>query len=208
MKGAKQTMCYQKLKNIPKNEFSIHGLWPGNLTGDYVADCNGNLTTEMIEEAKKKEGDFFNEKMKKYWVSYSESDEDFWIHEYTKHGYCYTNKMKENDFLPYFKKAMPFFLDNGFNDFFLKAFPGVEKKTLTISKEDLRKIVMPFIRGIILISYAILKIQNCYRKYIFTLILISFPIQCRFLSVLIAVKKKNLLILYLDNVLLHCLMKH
>ena len=177
MKGAKQTMCYQKLKNIPKNEFSIHGLWPGNLTGDYIADCNGNLTTEMIEESKKKEGDFFNEKMKKYWVSY-------------------------------FKKAMPFFLDNGFNDFFLKAFPGVEKKTLTISKEDLRKIVMPFIRGIILISYAILKIQNCYRKYIFTLILISFPIQCRFLSVLIAVKKKNRLILYLDNVLLHCLMKH
>ena len=94
MKGAKQTMCYQKLKNIPKNEFSIHGLWPGNLTGDYIADCNGNLTTEMIEEAKKKEGDFFNEKMKQYWVSYSESDEDFWIHEYTKHGYCYTNKMK------------------------------------------------------------------------------------------------------------------
>ena len=98
------------------------------MAGDYIADCNGNLTTEMIEEAKKKEGDFFNEKMKKYWVSYSESDEDFWIHEYTKHGYCYTNKMKENDFLPYFKKAMPFFLDNGFNDFFLKAFPGVEKR--------------------------------------------------------------------------------
>ena len=147
MKGAKQTMCYQKLKNIQKNEFSIHGLWPGNLTGDYIADCNGNLTTEMIEEAKKKEGDFFNEKMKKYWVGYSESDEDFWIHEYTKHGYCYTNKMKENDFLPYFKKAMPFFLDNGFNDFFLKAFPGVEKKTLTISKEDLRKIVSAFYPG-------------------------------------------------------------
>ena len=51
--------------------------------------------------------------MKKYWVSYSESDEDFWIHEYTKHGYCYTNKMKEKDFLPYFKKAMHFSLIMG-----------------------------------------------------------------------------------------------
>ena len=105
MKGTKQTMCYQKLKNIPKNQFSIHGLWPGNLTGEYIADCNGNLTTEMIDEAKSKEGELFNEKMKKYWVSYSESDEEFWIHEYNKHGNCYTNKMKQNDFVPYFKKS-------------------------------------------------------------------------------------------------------
>ena len=55
--------------------------------------------------------------------------------------------MKENDFVPYFKKAMTFLLDNGFNDFILKAFPGIEKKTLTISKQDLRKIMSSFYPG-------------------------------------------------------------
>ena len=53
MKGDKQKICNEKLKSVPKNEFSIHGLWPGKLNGDFI-ECGGTLTTDMIEEAKKR----------------------------------------------------------------------------------------------------------------------------------------------------------
>ena len=145
MKGEKGKTCKKKLEQVPKNEFSIHGLWPGKLNGDFV-ECGGTLTTDMIAEAKTREADIFN-KMNNYWVSYSASDEAFWIHEYEKHGYCYSYKHGQDDFVQYFKDAMAFFLDNKFNEFFLKAFPGVEKKTVTISKKDLRKIVEAFYPG-------------------------------------------------------------
>lgn len=145
MKGDKQKICNDKLKSVPKNEFSIHGLWPGKLNGDFV-ECGGTLTTDMIEEAKKREEDVFN-KMHKYWVSYLPSDENFWIHEYEKHGYCYTYKNGQNDFVDYFRDALAFFFDNGFNELFLKAFPGVQNKRVTISKQDLRKIIQAFYPG-------------------------------------------------------------
>lgn len=157
--GETQTTCLEKLKKIPKNEFSIHGLWPGLKSGQLLKDC-GNVTTEKEIEviANSTEKDFFNDYMNKYWVSFKNNDYNFWVHEYNKHGLCYTNKKKQKDFTQYFKDTMDFFIKNGFSRILKDTFPyvtdpsrreiGIGKSIIiTVTKQDMDIILKSIFPG-------------------------------------------------------------
>ena len=76
------------IKETPDADWSIHGLWPnlpslrsGVSESSYPTYCKKvefdiNELESIIDE------------LKKYWHSDSGSDEEFWRHEYSKHGSC------------------------------------------------------------------------------------------------------------------------
>ena len=74
----------KKLNNYYKNNFTIHGLWPNfkNSSSSYDGYCtNEPFDIEVI----KKIG---IDKMNTYWPSTDGPNEEFWKHEWEKHGTC------------------------------------------------------------------------------------------------------------------------
>lgn len=70
-----------------KDHFTIHGLWPQYVTSGYPANCNNEAFDPKAPEA------VGMDQMNQYWpnvqASPSSSDyDDFWTHEWTKHGTC------------------------------------------------------------------------------------------------------------------------
>eukprot|EP01038_Epipyxis_sp_PR26KG_P013318 gene13318-17842_t len=77
---------------------SIHGLWP-----DPEATCT-SCTTEVFSESKLSSTTLAN--MKKYWPTcQSGTNDDFWSHEWSKHGTC-TGMTQDT----YFSKAISLYL--------------------------------------------------------------------------------------------------
>ncbi|KAG2486449.1 hypothetical protein HYH03_014896 [Edaphochlamys debaryana] len=62
--------------------FTIHGLWPEFLDGTWPQFCDASYKFDMT-----KLGDV-KETMEKEWPSFAGSDENFWEHEWSKHGTC------------------------------------------------------------------------------------------------------------------------
>ena len=149
LKKDKKAICLKKLENIPKNTFSIHGLWPGLKTGAYLDDCSGPLTRDDIVDASEKEEnkEFFTEKMYKSWVSYNDDDPTFWLHEYNKHGYCYSLRKNQTDFVDYFKDAFEFFEEYDFANLFKKAFPDAENTVVNVTQAEVDKIIQTYLPG-------------------------------------------------------------
>lgn len=155
--GKDQETCLKKLENIPKNAFSIHGLWPGLKSGEYLSDCQGKLTKDDIEAvASSTEKEFYENYMKKYWVSFKDNDIEFWLHEYNKHGLCYTNRKKQSNFTQYFKDTMNFFINNDFPNILKNTFPYVtdpdsttigESIVISVTKQDMDIIIKSFFPG-------------------------------------------------------------
>ena len=88
MKGE---LCFERIANVPKNAFTIHGLWPNYRNGTILLEwCNGKNDIE-IEINDRELSSFMNQ----YYVSGYHTEEYFWGHEYNKHGYCY---MQRNGF--------------------------------------------------------------------------------------------------------------
>lgn len=76
--------------------WSIHGLWPQNADNSYPSYCrivtfDIILLQSIIDE------------LNKYWCSNMEKNEDFWKHEWEKHGSCMFNQCDEYH---YFKRAL------------------------------------------------------------------------------------------------------
>ena len=85
--------------NQDTNTWSIHGLWPQYSLKSYPTYCKNvtfdiNLLEPIINE------------LKNEWYSTEEPDEDFWKHEWEKHGSCMFTPMNE---LQYFNKALILF---------------------------------------------------------------------------------------------------
>ncbi|KAG8749186.1 ribonuclease T2-like [Serendipita sp. 396] len=95
---------------LPKNNWTIHGLWPDNCDGtfesycdfDRVYDVKPNPATVKGKKVPPYSGptidtfitdfgrsDLLNF-MKKFWVSQGSSDASFWAHEFSKHGTCFS----------------------------------------------------------------------------------------------------------------------
>lgn len=95
---------------LPKNNWTIHGLWPDNCDGSFESYCDferqfderpspstvngqtvprysGPTVDTFITAAGRDDLLAF---MKKYWVSQGSSDASFWAHEYSKHGTCFS----------------------------------------------------------------------------------------------------------------------
>ena len=81
------------------NQWTIHGLWPQNSKSDYPTFCRSvdfseNLLNPIIDD------------LDKYWHSDRGSNENFWEHEWKKHGSCMFQEMNEFD---YFNKTLELF---------------------------------------------------------------------------------------------------
>ena len=113
MKGEQ---CYENIANVPKNTFTIHGLWP-NLRNGTLADwCNGKNDID-IEIYDKDLSKFMNT----YYISGYHTNEYFWGHEYNKHGFCYNQRkdLDVNNYEKYFQKVKDMFLNYNFANIFL-----------------------------------------------------------------------------------------
>ena len=87
---------YLSLIEEKNNTFSIHGLWPQNSKTDYPTYCKKvDFSIEVLEP-------IMNE-LKNYWYSKQEKNEEFWKHEYQKHGSCMFTPLTE---LQYFDRVL------------------------------------------------------------------------------------------------------
>ncbi|KAI8817581.1 ribonuclease T2-like protein [Fimicolochytrium jonesii] len=87
------TCANETLNSLPKNEFTIHGLWPDYCDGTYNTsplgcdparayhDVSERIAANTVEKG-------FVEKLKKVWKGADGSYEWMWSHEWTKHGTC------------------------------------------------------------------------------------------------------------------------
>ncbi|OMJ22046.1 Ribonuclease Rh [Smittium culicis] len=78
------------LKFGPKNEFTIHGLWPNNCDGSFGPKngCDKARSVERIADTVFSYDRQVYDQMKKYWPSNRGDDDYFWTHEWNKHGTC------------------------------------------------------------------------------------------------------------------------
>lgn len=74
----------------PKDEFTLHGLWPDNCDGSFEQFCNASLEIDNPSEIVSYYDEQLLKDMQYYWKDFQGNDEKFWIHEFNKHGTCYT----------------------------------------------------------------------------------------------------------------------
>ena len=75
----------------PNNSWTLHGLWPDHCDGTYDQFCDPareytNITAILKSYS---ETDLLSY-MDTYWKDYQGNDEEFWEHEWNKHGTCMT----------------------------------------------------------------------------------------------------------------------
>lgn len=90
---------YLSLIKEQDSSFSIHGLWPQTTIDNYPTYCKKvdfdiNTLLPIMNE------------LKINWYSTMEKNEDFWKHEWEKHGSCTWTEMNE---LEYFSNALNLF---------------------------------------------------------------------------------------------------
>ena len=83
------------------NGWSIHGLWPQTTETEYPTYCR------TVEFDIKKLDSIIDE-LNRFWYSTEEKNEEFWKHEWQKHGSCMYNKCDE---FYYFDKALQLYND-------------------------------------------------------------------------------------------------
>lgn len=95
-KNQKKQFYYLSLLNN-NSKWHIHGLWPQYNDNTYPEFCNKNkqFDYDSIKSLVNELDDI--------WYSDKETNEDFWKHEWLKHGTCMYNKCSELD---YFKTAI------------------------------------------------------------------------------------------------------
>jgi len=96
---------------------TLHGLWPSYKNGKRLQTCN----TETQIDVKGDASDLFDS-MKIFWPSFSKGNEEFWTHEYNKHGYCYIKKYNLREYRDFFMFVMDLFNRHRFDQIMLKAF--------------------------------------------------------------------------------------
>nr|BAK32792.1 ribonuclease T2 [Umbelopsis isabellina] len=75
----------------PSNAFTLHGLWPDACDGTYAPSggCDSSRQYTNVETIVQNYGtSTLYSDMKTYWPSDAESNNDFWSHEWSKHGTC------------------------------------------------------------------------------------------------------------------------
>ncbi|CAE6511625.1 unnamed protein product, partial [Rhizoctonia solani] len=91
----------------PSDSWTIHGLWPDHCDGSYDANCAPerelfNITTVLEQSGQQKLLKYMNKVRSllkfpistsiyllfQYWLNNNGTNEEFWEHEYNKHGTC------------------------------------------------------------------------------------------------------------------------
>lgn len=113
----KNADCQKKLGIIPKNIFTLHGLWPGFASGKRIDKCNAGKDINVVQDS----SDIFKQ-MNIFWLSLQGPNEHFWNHEYNTHGYCYTQKYsKSSDPKAFFKFSMDLYNKHDLENLMIKA---------------------------------------------------------------------------------------
>lgn len=81
-------------RSAEENFFTLHGNWPTYNDGSYPCECGGSFDPNEISS--------ISSDMNKFWPSFRGSNDDFWSHEWTKHGTCASSS-------PYLKGELNFF---------------------------------------------------------------------------------------------------
>lgn len=103
-----------KIESIPKNIFTIHGLWPEHSSGEHMVKCNEGPEIKIQDRISD-----LSKEMNEYWLSYQHSSNiKFWTHEYNQHGYCYI----QTDPRKYFETALHLFKKNKFDQLMINAY--------------------------------------------------------------------------------------
>ncbi|RPD65087.1 ribonuclease T2 [Lentinus tigrinus ALCF2SS1-7] len=75
----------------PSNSWTIHGLWPDNCDGTFTENCDSSRDYTDIADLLTNQGasDTLSY-MKEFWVDINGQNEQFWEHEWSTHGTCYS----------------------------------------------------------------------------------------------------------------------
>ena len=93
-------LALEKNETLPAG-YSIHGLWPQYTNGSYPQYCRKvSFDKDKIEN--------LVPKLDKFWASNEGSNDDFWKHEWQKHGSCMFIQMTEEE---YFSKTLNLYQD-------------------------------------------------------------------------------------------------
>lgn len=91
---------YLSLLKDDNNKFSIHGFWPQYDENKYPTFCKEvEFNIDTLEP--------LMDELNEYWFSTEEKNQDFWRHEYQKHGSCVFTQMNEYQ---YFSKTLELYL--------------------------------------------------------------------------------------------------
>lgn len=100
------------------NSWTVHGLWPDHCDGTYDANCDTTRAYTNITAILKAAGQTsLLTYMGTYWKDYQGNDEDFWEHEWAKHGTCistlkpscYTSYVQQEEVVDYFETTVNLF---------------------------------------------------------------------------------------------------
>ncbi|KAI1386654.1 ribonuclease M [Hypoxylon trugodes] len=73
----------------PDDSWTIHGLWPDHCDGTYDSTCDSKRAYTNISDILKSSGnDDLLTYMETYWLPNDSTGEEFWEHEWGKHGTC------------------------------------------------------------------------------------------------------------------------
>ncbi len=73
----------------PKNEWTIHGLWPDNCDGTYGQYCDDSMNVDSVRAVLEQFGETeLLDYMNTNWKDYQGQDDSLWTHEYNKHATC------------------------------------------------------------------------------------------------------------------------
>ena len=116
--------CGKKADHVNKNGMTIHGLWPSLKSGKMLNPCTTGVTITD-------DGSELFTKMRQYWPSFAKSNEEFWEHEYNKHGYCMVEEYGWDDYEEYFNFVIDLHLKT-YEKLIINAFPNSSDTTTTI----------------------------------------------------------------------------
>lgn len=75
----------------PSNSWTIHGLWPDNCDGTFSENCDSSRDYTNIGSLLSAQGASATlSYMQQFWVDINGQNEQFWEHEWSTHGTCYS----------------------------------------------------------------------------------------------------------------------
>ncbi len=131
--------CDEKMKSVPKNVMTLHGLWPSVL-GEKLEDCNTGKHIDIVFPDSQ-----FNITMNRYWPSLMGPNKYFWDHEYNKHGYCWVIKYDRTDPDDFFRMTIGLYKDKDLDQILIKGgfdlTPGKQSFTYNELRTKFDKVV-------------------------------------------------------------------
>ena len=127
------------LNKTEKNIFTIHGLWPNLKNGKRLPECSSGETIDLDLSGLS----FY---MNKYWFSFKGSNQDFWLHEYNRHGYCMVQEKNWDGSQDYFSFVIKLYFQS--YRFLLQKVFGNQPRVLDIDINELKSKIQNVMPGI------------------------------------------------------------